>query len=87
MQDQKKINEDSILMSRGSTRGHQPEIYNISDIRGIDIENKNKTVFSDRGLNIETANNLNKSTKMKNTQEKTKSSSRPAISEFIEENK
>lgn len=44
-------------------------------------------MFSDRGLNIETANNLNKSTKMKNTQEKTKSSSRPAISEFIEENK
>ena len=64
MQEQKINNEDGILLSRGSTRAHQPEIYSISDIRGLELENKNKAVFSDRALNIEAANNLSKSTKM-----------------------
>jgi len=30
----------------------------------LELENKNKAVFSDRALNIEAANNLSKSTKM-----------------------
>ena len=62
MQEQKKVDEDDNLMSRASTRVYKGEIYNINDIRNGD-ENRNKQVFSDRGISSEAVNNINKSTK------------------------
>jgi hypothetical protein len=50
-------------MSRASTRVYKGEIYNINDIRNGD-ENRNKQVFSDRGISSEAVNNINKPTKM-----------------------
>ena len=46
-------------MSRASTRVHKAD----NDIKGGD-ENRNKQVFSDRGINGEALNNINKSTKI-----------------------
>jgi hypothetical protein len=63
MQEQKKVDEDDNLMSRASTRVYKGEIYNINDIRNGD-ENRNKQVFSDRGISSEAVNNINKPTKM-----------------------
>ena len=62
MQEQKKVDEDDNLMSRASTRVYKGEIYSINDIRNGD-ENRNKQVFSDRGISSEAVNNINKSTK------------------------
>lgn len=62
MQEQKKVDEDDNLMSRASTRVYKGEIYSINDIRNGD-ENRNKQVFSDRGISCEAVNNINKSTK------------------------
>ena len=86
MNEQKKVDEDENLNSRASTRIYKGELYSISDIRGID-ENRNKQVFSDRGLNSEAVNNINKSTKMQNIQKKIESSSHTAVNENFEENK
>ena len=86
MHEQKKVDEDENLNSRASTRIYKGELYSISDIRGID-ENWNKQVFSDRGLNSEAVNNINKSTKMQNIQKKIESSSHTAVNENFEENK
>lgn len=62
MQEQKKVDEDDNLMSRASTRVYKGELYSINDIRNGD-ENRNKQVFSDRGISSEAVNNINKSTK------------------------
>lgn len=62
MQEQKKVDEDDNLMSRASTRVYKGEIYSINDIRNGD-ENRNKQVFSDRGISSEAVNNINKSIK------------------------
>ena len=62
MQEQTKLDEDDNLMSRASTRVYKGEIYSINDIRNGD-ENRNKQVFSDRGISSEAVNNINKSTK------------------------